>query len=495
MLLITIIALILLVRYLLSKKEILLESNKGLEKKSKILQEEIEKLNLIVRKTAEREGIAQTVKGLSEEVSLKQKQIKEITEEIQKRLESEESEVLSKRKEVENLKIEINNKINELNKEITEKNERIIFLNNDLIESEKQDFILYSGSYEGDEYDFEESIMYQQELRNIKDKQKILITLDDAIEKDYNYNSKQAKDLTKLVIRGFNGECDLIYATVKYTNLESCEAKIIKSFTAINRLAKTSNFKISDEFLELKLKELLLIQGYKEMKQKEQEEQKLIREEMLQEERARREYEKAIRDAEIEEKRQEKALELARKEYEKIMLSKNEEEREKYAEKIAELEKQLQEAHNSKERAVSQAQLTRAGHVYVISNIGSFGEDVYKIGMTRRLEPLDRVKELGDASVPFPFDVHALIYSEDAPALERTLHKQFNDERLNLVNQRREFFNIKLEKIEEVVKEHHGEFKLTKIAQAEQYRQSLKLREHHIKPIFNEDEEELEEVI
>lgn len=359
---------------------------------------------------------------------------------------------------------------------------------------EKQDFILYSGSYVGDEYDFEESIMYQQELRNIKDKQKILITLDEAIEKDLDYNSKQAKDLTKLVIRGFNGECDLIYATVKHTNLESCEAKIIKSFTAINRLAKTSNFKISDEFLELKLKELFLIQGYKEMKQKEQEEQKLIREEMLQEERARREYEKAIRDAEIEEKRQEKALELARKEYEKIMLSKNEEEREKYAEKIAELEKQLQEAHNSKERAVSQAQLTRAGHVYVISNIGSFGEDVYKIGMTRRLEPLDRVKELGDASVPFPFDVHALIYSEDAPTLERTLHKQFNDERLNLVNQRREFFNVKLEKIEEVVKEHHGEFKLTRIAQAEQYRQSLKLREHHIKPIYKE-EEELEEVI
>lgn len=448
-----------LIIYATSKKEAILKNNKDLEKKSEILREEIENLNLIIRRVTEREGISQTVKALREEVLRKEK-------EIQK-----------------------------LNQEIKERKERIKFLNDDLEALEKKDFILYSGSYEGDEYDFEESIMYQEELKNIKEKQKILITLDEAIEKDFDYNSKQAKDLTKLVIRGFNGECASIYVTVKYSNLESCEAKIIKSFTAINRLAKSSNFKINDEFLELKLKELLLIQGYKEMKQKEQEEQKLIREEMLQEERARREYEKAIRDAEIEEKRQEKALELARKEYEKIMLSKNEEEREKYAEKIAELEKQLQEAHNSKERAVSQAQLTRAGHVYVISNIGSFGEDVYKIGMTRRLEPLDRVKELGDASVPFPFDVHALIYSEDAPALERTLHKQFNDERLNLVNQRREFFNVKLEKIEEVVKEHHGEFKLTRIAQAEQYRQSLKLREHHIKPIFNEDEEELEEVI
>ncbi len=448
-----------------------------MKEETETLQKEIENLNLIIRKTTEREGISQTVKGLLDEVALKENKVKELENRI------EELDKKSKKT------------LDELSQEVKEKKERIEFLNNDLLALEKKDFILYSGSYEGDEYDFEESVMYQEELKKIKAKQKILITLDEAIEKNLNYNSKQAKDLTKLVIRGFNGECDSIYATVKYSNLEVCEAKIIKSFTAINRLAGSSNFKISDEFLELKLKELFLIQGYKDMKQKEQEEQKLIREEMLQEERARREYEKAIRDAEIEEKRQEKALELARKEYEKIMLSKNEEEREKYAEKIAELEKQLQEAHNSKERAISQAQLTRAGHVYVISNIGSFGEDVYKIGMTRRLEPLDRVKELGDASVPFPFDVHALIYSEDAPALERTLHKEFNDERLNLVNQRREFFNIKLEKIEEVVKEHHGEFKLTRIAQAEQYRQSLKLREHHIKPIFNEDEEELEEVI
>lgn len=470
------IVLFVLVTYSVSKKEVLTKRKKELEEETKTLQREIENLNLIIRKTTEREGISQTVKGLLDEVTLKENKVKELNDKI---------EELNKKSK---------KKLDELSQEINEKKQRIKFLTDDLEALEKQDFILYSGSYVGDEYDFEESIMYQQELRNIKDKQKILITLDEAIEKDLDYNSKQAKDLTKLVIRGFNGECDLIYATVKHTNLESCEAKIIKSFTAINRLAKTSNFKISDEFLELKLKELFLIQGYKEMKQKEQEEQKLIREEMLQEERARREYEKAIRDAEIEEKRQEKALELARKEYEKIMLSKNEEEREKYAEKIAELEKQLQEAHNSKERAVSQAQLTRAGHVYVISNIGSFGEDVYKIGMTRRLEPLDRVKELGDASVPFPFDVHALIYSEDAPTLERTLHKQFNDERLNLVNQRREFFNVKLEKIEEVVKEHHGEFKLTRIAQAEQYRQSLKLREHHIKPIYKE-EEELEEVI
>ncbi|MES1524119.1 GIY-YIG nuclease family protein, partial [Vibrio cholerae] len=89
----------------------------------------------------------------------------------------------------------------------------------------------------------------------------------------------------------------------------------------------------------------------------------------------------------------------------------------------------------------------KAGHVYVISNIGSFGDNVYKIGMTRRLEPMERVKELGDASVPFSFDVHAMIYSENAPALENELHKKFDFQRLNLINTRKEFFAVTLDEI------------------------------------------------
>ena len=106
--------------------------------------------------------------------------------------------------------------------------------------------------------------------------------------------------------------------------------------------------------------------------------------------------------------------------------------------KIQHLSQALQKAHDMKDKATTMAQLTRSGHVYIISNIGSFGEEVYKIGMTRRLEPLDRVRELGDASVPFEFDVHAMIYSEDAPALEKEFHKQFESRRVNLVNDRRE---------------------------------------------------------
>ena len=119
----------------------------------------------------------------------------------------------------------------------------------------------------------------------------------------------------------------------------------------------------------------------------------------------------------------------------------------------------------------------RAGYVYIISNIGAFGKDIYKIGMTRRLDPQDRVDELGDASVPFNFDVHAMIFSDDAPALEAALHRAFEDRKLNMVNQRREFFNVTLDEIKEVVKKNFDKtVEFVDVPDAEQYRISQKLR-------------------
>ena len=128
--------------------------------------------------------------------------------------------------------------------------------------------------------------------------------------------------------------------------------------------------------------------------------------------------------------------------------------------------------------------LTRVGHVYIISNVGSFGENIYKIGMTRRLEPMDRDKELGDASVPFPFDVHALITTSDAPSLENALHKHFNHRRLNLENERKEFFHVTIEEIrDELEKLKHqlglqSELRLTLLAEAREYRISQAKRKH-----------------
>lgn len=140
---------------------------------------------------------------------------------------------------------------------------------------------------------------------------------------------------------------------------------------------------------------------------------------------------------------------------------------------VEELRAQLAEAQARSERAISQAQLTKAGNIYVISNIGSFGEDVFKVGMTRRLEPLDRIRELGDASVPFPFDIHMMISCEDAPALENALHKELHKQRINRVNPRKEFFKVELARIVQIVEELHGKIEYVAEPEAEQYRNSM----------------------
>src|SRR5690606_35776606 len=131
-----------------------------------------------------------------------------------------------------------------------------------------------------------------------------------------------------------------------------------------------------------------------------------------------------------------------------------------------ELTEKLKLAEEKSQRAISMAQQTRAGHVYIISNIGSFGEDVLKLGMTRRLEPMDRIRELGDASVPFTFDVHAMIYSEDAPTLERKLHHYFNHQRVNKVNYKKEFFRVGLNEVKEFLESENISAKFTLKAEA-----------------------------
>ena len=137
----------------------------------------------------------------------------------------------------------------------------------------------------------------------------------------------------------------------------------------------------------------------------------------------------------------------------------------------------LVEAEEKSKKAISMAQQTKKGHVYIISNVGSFGEDVYKIGLTRRLDPNERVRELGDASVPFPFDVHAMLASDDAPALETALHRRFLERQVNKVNKRKEFFRVSLKELREVADELGLEASWTLTAEAAQYRETLALEQ------------------
>jgi hypothetical protein len=328
-------------------------------------------------------------------------------------------------------------------------------------------------------YDFAESSRYQDALDQVRELQKRLVRdkraaigrVDWYVNNSRTEGRKQINQTLKLMLRAFNGECDAAIAKVRYNNVHVMEARIRKACEAINAAAEVQQCEVTYEYLDLKLRELFLVHEYQEKQQSEKEEQRRIREQMREEEIALREIERARAEAERDEKRYADALERARDEVEQAEGAK----RAKLLGQIASLETRLAEAHANKERAIARAQMTRSGHVYVISNIGSFGENVYKIGMTRRLDPMERVRELGDASVPFQFDVHAIIYSEDAPALEATLHRHFTNRRVNLVNERKEFFRTSIDEITAVVRRHRGDIELTRAAEAKEYRQTLAL--------------------
>ena len=348
---------------------------------------------------------------------------------------------------------------------------------------EEQEIVEAFGFYES-KYDFREAQEYKQRLDKIRAQQKQVIKDKQAAVCDTEWSVggsvKEGKKMTdnfiKLVLRAFNGECDASVTKVKYNNVQTMENRIRKTYEDLNKLSQTTHCEVTSRYLDLKLQELWLTHEYQEKKYQEQEEQRIIREQMREEEKGLRELEKAKQDAEREERHYQEALEKARQDME----SATGKAQQKLLSQIEELQKRLSEAEVNKERAISQAQLTKSGHVYIISNIGSFGENVYKIGMTRRLEPMDRVKELGDASVPFPFDVHTMIFCENAPELESRLHKQFHNRRVNKANERKEFFRVSLEEIVKVVRETDAELKIckseitfTKVAEAADYRKTL----------------------
>lgn len=150
---------------------------------------------------------------------------------------------------------------------------------------------------------------------------------------------------------------------------------------------------------------------------------------------------------------------------------------EEHQDEINRLQKLLDEAHEKTERAEAMAERTRSGFVYIISNVGSFGDDVVKIGLTRRVDPFDRVKELGDASVPFLFDTHAMIYSDDAPKLEDALHKEFADKRINMSNMRKEFFRVGIDEVEDAVKRVSPDANFYKDVEAREFKETILKRE------------------
>ncbi|ABQ13316.1 DUF4041 domain-containing protein [Dichelobacter nodosus] len=311
----------------------------------------------------------------------------------------------------------------------------------------------------------------QQQKNMLKDGSAYRVPENFILTGDGSYDKKVATAQGKLLVRSFNSECDYLLAKLNSRNYETTMTRIEQLAESLEKMLVSLEIGLTPQYVMLKMKECKLYYQYQAAKELEAEEQRAIKEKMREDAQAQKEIERALREAEREELIAKQAVERLQKE----MLAANEEQKAQYEAQLKNLQAKLAEAETKGKRALSMAQQTRSGHVYIISNIGSFGKDVYKIGMTRRLEPLDRVRELGDASVPFSFDVHAMIYSADAPALESSLHERFADYAVNKVNKRKEFFRLPLNEIKRYLEEEKIQAQWTLAAEAVEYRQSLQI--------------------
>ncbi len=389
-------------------------------------------------------------------------------------------------------------RIDELNKEANDLGARVRSLNaavSELAKTQKekeallvtfddeilvQDFGLYRPRF-----DFSESSQFKDRLSECRARQREEIKRFNKAASDSNWTvngskaegRKMVRETSRLLMTAYNGQCDEIVRKVKTTNVQKSIDQIRKSAESINRLGRTLGIAVPSRYVEMKVEEVQL--AY-EFAQKKEEEKEALREARERE----REAKKLAQEIAQERKRLDKERKQYQTAYDDVMkrLEKADgEEAQELEKKAEELREKLADIERATQDVDYREANQKAGYVYVISNVGSFGEGVYKIGMTRRLDPMERVSELSDASVPFNFDVHALIFCDDAPALEAALHRAFETKKVNLVNQRREFFRVSLEEIEDVVKRNYDKtVEFHETPDADQFRVSEKMREKGI---------------
>lgn len=402
-------------------------------------------------------------KELEDRVSEKEKQLKDLERDIsqlEKKYSKEEKEIEKKL-----------NQIDILNDKLKKVNDQII-ISEDKVEMES--YGLYKPRY-----DFATSIGYKERLISVRNSQKRMVKDKSSVhyfdgwtvEGSKAKGRKMTNDNIKQILRSFNNECEAAINKVKYNNLPTIEKRIVKSFEQLNKLNESQRLEIAPKYLELKLDELHIAYEYERKKEDEKEE--------LREQRQREREEKALQK---EIQSQKKIIDKDIKHYQNMIdeLKQKVEKLTDVAKKkelesqIVELYSKVTEKEEEKEELDYRTAHAYAGYVYIISNIGAFGPDVFKIGVTRRLEPLERIGELSSASVPFKFDVHALIFSYEAYQLETELHEYFSKYRINRVNNRKEFFRIPIDEIEEKLKEYKDlTIDFTKTPDAEEYRESL----------------------
>ena len=312
------------------------------------------------------------------------------------------------------------------------------------------------------------SIALKEQLDEVRATIKKMIRTGAAVDasENFTFNNSKAKgnkfvrDMAKMMLRAYNAEAENCVLTVKAGNGDVARRRLERARDQIVKLGALIDLQITFDYHRLRIKELELTLQYQNAKKAEKEAER--------EKRARlREQARAEKELRAERER----LEKERQHYLNVLKAVEEAgdsiEAEKLRQQLAEIEEGINEV-------VKREANSRAGYVYVISNIGSFGERMVKIGMTRRLDPMDRVRELGDASVPFKFDVHALFFSDDAVSVETELHHRFADKRVNRINARREFFYATPAEVREALKDIAGNLlEFTEEPEAEQYRLSL----------------------
>lgn len=325
------------------------------------------------------------------------------------------------------------------------------------------------GVYEP-HFEFTDSEAYKARILEVRERQKAMISAKQAAlcPTEWSVEGSKAKGATminrqtRLTMRAFNNECEAAIANVRWNNVVAMEKRVLSAAAAIDKENTSLNLTLNDRYVALKIEELRLTHEFREQLKQEKEE----RSDLARSEREERKLLAEAEAAEREEAKYQALLEKARKEADS----------DGNRRRIEELEAALAAAHAASERARAMAEMTRSGYVYIISNVGSFGEDVVKIGLTRRLDPDDRIRELGDASVPFGFDIHAMIYSDAAPALEAALHKEFADRRINMSNFRKEFFRVSLDEVEAAVARLAPEAGFFKDREAQEWHETLARR-------------------
>lgn len=366
-------------------------------------------------------------------------------------------------------------KINQLQSIIDDKNRQLHAFDDEFL---VQEFGLYEPKFA-----FANSTQFKDALKQCRAQQKELIKQFNAEAKQtawtvngkHSEGKKMVGQIARLLMEAFNGECDEIVRKVTYSNVNKSLERIDKIAENVNKNCQVVGISIPPRYIALKKNEVQLAFEFSQQKEEEKERLRILRAEAAEQKRVERE---------IEEKR--KKLDKERKQYssayEKIQrrIETNADDKD-LLDKAADLKQHLDDIDKAVKDVDYRAANQKAGFVYIISNVGSFGEGVYKIGMTRRLDPDERIKELSGASVPFGFDIHAMIFSDDAPKLEAALHNAFDDKKVNIVNQRKEFFRVSLQEIEDVVKANYDKtVEFTEAAPAEQYRISEELRKKGI---------------